>query len=81
MKSQFEQHINAAGLKDLGVPVLKSLKKKHVWLIQNWVDNFKPIQVNFPDQTQFIAEQIVKKYQPVLKTLPNQSLSPNTISY
>jgi uncharacterized protein (TIGR00661 family) len=81
MKSQFEQHINAAGLKDMGVPVLKSLKKKHALLIQNWVDNFKPIQVNFPDQTQFIVEEIVKKYQPVSKTIPNQSYSPNTISY
>ena len=29
MKNQFEQHCNAAALKQLGVPILKSLKKKY----------------------------------------------------
>jgi uncharacterized protein (TIGR00661 family) len=32
MKTQYEQHCNAAVLKSMGVPVVKSVKKKHSWL-------------------------------------------------
>lgn len=57
MKGQYEQQCNAAALKDMGVPVIKKLKLKHVPKILDWVENGRKIQVNYPD----ITEQIVNK--------------------
>lgn len=59
MKRQYEQHFNAAGLKSLGVPVTKKLNKKQVSTIRKWVKKGKIIPVNFPDQTQFIVDQVL----------------------
>lgn len=62
MKSQYEQHYNAQALKEMGVPVLKKLKKKHVHLIKNWVSKSKPINTYFPDQTQFIVDKVIENH-------------------
>ncbi len=59
MKNQYEQHCNAAGLKDMGVPVLKNLKKKRAPLIEEWVRNGKVIPVNYPDITEQIIDQVI----------------------
>ena len=58
MKTQYEQHLNAAALKDLGVPVVKSLKEKHYEIIKDWIANGKPIKVNFPDNTQQVLDRV-----------------------
>jgi uncharacterized protein (TIGR00661 family) len=39
MKRQYEQHYNAAALKQMGVPVLKKVKKKHLEKIEAWIDS------------------------------------------
>lgn len=52
MKTQYEQHYNAAALCQLGVPVLKKVKKKHIPKIEEWVDTHQSIDVMYPDQTQ-----------------------------
>lgn len=57
MKNQYEQHFNAAALKKMGVPVLKSLKKKHFGKIQSWIDGKQKIEVNYPA----VAELAVQK--------------------
>lgn len=62
MKGQYEQHFNAEGLKDLGVPVLKKLKKKHLKTIEKWVTKGKKIPVHFPDQTQFIVDHVLQEH-------------------
>lgn len=62
MKNQFEQHCNAAALKALGVPVLKSLKKKHIGLLSEWITHAEPVQVNYPDQTEEIIDQILNTH-------------------
>ncbi|TAH26598.1 MAG: glycosyl transferase [Cytophagales bacterium] len=62
MKNQFEQQCNAAALKKMGIPVIKSLKKKYVPDIQQWVLNKQKIQVDFPDETENIVCAILKKY-------------------
>jgi uncharacterized protein (TIGR00661 family) len=49
MKHQYEQHCNAAAAKDLGVPVIKSLKKKHLHKVENWLNEKEALQINFPD--------------------------------
>ena len=62
MKGQFEQHYNAASLKDLGVPVLKKLKKKNLPKIKKWVKKGKVIDVVYPDRTQLIVDAVLSKY-------------------
>jgi uncharacterized protein (TIGR00661 family) len=58
MKGQYEQQCNAAALEDMGVPVIKSLKKKHLQKIKDWVLSGEVIPVNYPD----ITETVLKGY-------------------
>jgi len=51
MKSQLEQHYNAASLKQLGVPVLKKVKKKSLEKIIEWLDTDARVTVNYNDNT------------------------------
>lgn len=62
MKGQFEQQCNAAALKTMRVPVIKSLKKKHIDIIKDWVASDQQIIVNYPDTTQRIINLIIKKH-------------------
>lgn len=59
MKNQYEQHFNAKALEELGVPVLKSLKKKNIPQIENWIDGDTKIQLQFPNETQQIIDTIL----------------------
>lgn len=61
MKTQYEQQLNAAALKEMGVPVIKSLKPKHNETIQDWLDKGKPIKVNYPDNTKQIIDLVFKE--------------------
>ncbi len=61
MKGQYEQQCNAASLKDMGVPVIKSLKKKHLQKIAEWVSDGKIIPVNYPDKTAEILADIIER--------------------
>ena len=60
MKNQYEQHCNAAALKELGVPVLKSLKEKQLPLITEWLKNDERIKVNYPDETEIIIDDLLQ---------------------
>ena len=60
MKGQFEQQCNAASLKKMGVPVIKSLKKKHLEKIENWVNSAQKIEIDFKDQTEDILDNLIK---------------------
>lgn len=62
MKGQYEQQCNAAALKDMGVPVIKSLKKKHLDRIKAWTDGKQVISVNYPNSTERIVNMILKKH-------------------
>ncbi len=62
MKNQYEQHLNAAALKEKGVTVVKSLKEKHQHIIAGWLENGKEIPVDFRDRTQEIVKMIVEKH-------------------
>jgi uncharacterized protein (TIGR00661 family) len=59
MKNQFEQHLNAAGAKELGVPVIKSLKKKHIAKVENWLYYGSPIKVDYKDETEKIIDIVL----------------------
>jgi len=62
MKDQYEQHLNAAALKEMNVPVIKSLKDKYLPVISEWLENGRSVPVDFPDQTQEIISRIVSKH-------------------
>lgn len=59
MKSQYEQHCNAAGAAELGVPVIKKLKKKYIHLVDNWINESKTIQVDYKDETSKIIDLVL----------------------
>ncbi|MBK6380556.1 MAG: glycosyl transferase [Chitinophagaceae bacterium] len=62
MKGQYEQQCNAAALQTMRVPVIKSLKKKHLDVIKDWVTQNQDITINYPDTTQRILNMIIKKH-------------------
>ncbi|RYY71605.1 MAG: glycosyl transferase [Chitinophagaceae bacterium] len=51
MKNQYEQHCNAAALKEMGVAVIKKLSVKHTEKVTAWLDGNARITVHYPDQT------------------------------
>jgi uncharacterized protein (TIGR00661 family) len=59
MKNQYEQHFNAKALGELGVPVLKSLKKKHIPAIENWIESTTIVELHFPNETQQIVDTVL----------------------
>ena len=64
MKNQYEQHLNATALEEMGVPVLKSLKPEHDHLIDDWLTHGPVITVDYPDHTHEIVDQILKLQNP-----------------
>ncbi|MES2286441.1 MAG: glycosyltransferase family protein [Bacteroidota bacterium] len=62
MKTQYEQQCNAAALKKMGVPVIKSLKKKHHWIIKDWIAHGKVIPVYYPDITEQVIDTIITNH-------------------
>ena len=61
MKGQYEQQCNAAALEILGVPVLKSLKNKHLEKIKSWTQNPQEIPVLYPDITEKIIDMVIRE--------------------
>jgi uncharacterized protein (TIGR00661 family) len=67
MKGQFEQQCNAAALKKMGVPVIKSFKKKHIDKIKVWLKSTSRVIVEYPDHTAEILSKIVTDHTPIKK--------------
>ncbi|WP_207492600.1 glycosyltransferase family protein [Aridibaculum aurantiacum] len=62
MKNQYEQQCNAAALEKMGVPVIKSLKDKHLPAIMDWIENGSVVLVNYADNTKEILNIILQKH-------------------
>lgn len=62
MKSQYEQQCNAAALKSMGVPVIPQLGKEYLETINDWLENGKPIQANFPDTTENVIDKVFELF-------------------
>jgi uncharacterized protein (TIGR00661 family) len=62
MKNQYEQACNAAALENMGVPVIKSLKKKHFEAIADWLENDKTVKVFYPDITKNVIDMIIDEH-------------------
>lgn len=63
MKGQYEQHLNAASLKELGVTVINKLHLKYHYHIAKWLLSKKNIEVSYQDKTQEIIDAILIKYK------------------
>lgn len=64
MKNQYEQHLNAAALEEMGVPVIKSLKAKNDIAIETWLNSKHTINVDYPDCTQDIIDNLLEAHVP-----------------
>lgn len=62
MKGQYEQQCNAAALKMLGVPVLKNFKTKQYKKIKAWIESDNMVTMDFPDDTEWIIDEILEKH-------------------
>ncbi|WP_028295463.1 glycosyltransferase family protein [Olivibacter sitiensis] len=62
MKNQYEQHLNAAALKQMGVPVIKSLKPKYDEEIDAWLESNHRVSVDYPDNTQEIIDLVLSRH-------------------
>lgn len=63
MKLQFEQQCNASALNKIGVPSLPTLKKKHLEKLIHWVEKGISIQMNYPDMTEQLIDQIIQEHR------------------
>lgn len=59
MKGQYEQQCNAAALKEMGVPVLKSFKPANSEKIIQWIERGIVVKVDYPDNTEEIINAII----------------------
>ena len=75
MKNQYEQHCNAAALEQMGVKCIKSLKRKHIPLMEDWLNNGLQIQVNYPDCTREIVQTVIQEAIKIPKPRPLTALS------
>ncbi len=62
MKTQYEQHCNAAMLKSMDVTVVKKLKGKHADKVKEWIEKGKAIPVYYPDITEEILDTIIANH-------------------
>jgi uncharacterized protein (TIGR00661 family) len=63
MKGQYEQQCNAAALREMGVPVIKKLKRKYIPVIEDWLKQEHRIPVDYPDVTDGILDNLLLKHQ------------------
>ena len=59
MKNQYEQHLNAAALEQMGVPVIKNLKPKNDVAIAAWLNSKATVRVDYPDCTDEIIDRLL----------------------
>lgn len=62
MRNQYEQQCNAEAAKRLGIPVIKQLDKRSVPQLKAWLHTSSEIAVDFPDETETIIENLIRKY-------------------
>ncbi len=62
MKGQYEQQCNALAASKIGVPVINEIDECFVFHINNWLNTSEKVQVNFPDETAQIIDNMIKRY-------------------
>ncbi|WP_276135259.1 glycosyltransferase family protein [Polluticoccus soli] len=74
MQTQYEQQCNAAALKEMGVPVIRSLSKKYHEDIRQWLLNNERVRVSYPDMTTQIVRKVVATHA-VLNATPEAAFA------
>lgn len=64
MKNQFEQGCNAEAARLLGVSVIKKIDGQFLPALKHWVNHPQKIEIDFPDQTAQIIENLMHKFAP-----------------
>jgi uncharacterized protein (TIGR00661 family) len=78
MKGQFEQQCNAAALKEMGVPVIKSFRIKNLDKIKQWIKSDERVVVDYPDITEDILNKVLSEH---ISAAPNKELQPGKKVY
>lgn len=60
-KAQFEQQYNAAMLNEMGVTVVKKLKKKHLDKIEDWLNEKQLVNINYKDNAKEIVDAVTTR--------------------
>jgi uncharacterized protein (TIGR00661 family) len=60
MKNQYEQHFNAASLKQMGVPAIKKVNKKNLSRIEEWIDSETKVEVQYKETALPAIERLMK---------------------
>ena len=63
MKTQYEQQCNASALANMGVPVIKTLSENYFNVIRSWLDSDKRVNVDYPDITDTVIDDLMSRYQ------------------
>jgi uncharacterized protein (TIGR00661 family) len=80
MKNQYEQHCNAAALREMGVPVIKSLKDKHLHVISEWMKSGPTIPVDYKDETAELIDRIIDTHAVQAHTLSESPVGPEKLT-
>ncbi len=59
-KGQYEQQCNAAALDLMGVPMVHQMGPGFATTLTKWLNQSKPIEVNYPDQTEMLVAKAVQ---------------------
>jgi uncharacterized protein (TIGR00661 family) len=59
IRGQYEQKCNAKALQNLGVTVVKKIGKRFPEKLKLWVEEAKPLQISYPDQTEALVGQVL----------------------
>jgi uncharacterized protein (TIGR00661 family) len=70
MRGQYEQQCNAIAAAGLGVKVVSAIDEKFAAHLEEWVTEDKKIDVNFPDETAQIVDDMIKRYAKPATILP-----------
>ncbi|TAE35616.1 MAG: glycosyl transferase [Sphingobacteriales bacterium] len=62
MYNQYEQECNAEAAHLLGVPVITKIDATFSQQLKKWIADSPKIEVNFPDETETIVSNMVRKY-------------------
>jgi uncharacterized protein (TIGR00661 family) len=62
MKGQYEQQCNALAASKIGVPVIHAIDEDFPEQINKWIADDNRIEVNFPDETAQIVDNMIKTY-------------------
>lgn len=62
MSGQYEQRCNALAASKLGVPVVYAIDDDFVPQLNQWIQQGKAVDVNFPDETAVVIDKMIKQY-------------------